>query len=460
MTTNAPLVSVYVTNYNYAKYIRQSIESVLAQTMQDFELLIIDDGSTDNSKEIIEEYRDHPKIEIIYQQNKGLNVTNNIALRACRGKYIMRLDADDYIREDALEKMSTILENDPEIGLVFPDYFMIDENGNTTEEFRRHNFEDEVSLLDQAAHGACTMIRVEYLLELGGYNESFSCQDGYELWVKFTEHHKIRNIGEPLFYYRRHSANLTRNETRILSTRAKINELYSTHRFGTLKALCIVPVRDSSLAFKLLGDKRVIDYKIEAALGARNIHRIVISSPAEDIEQYILDKYRGEKKISFHKRDEKEARLNVNLVSTVHSVLEMTGSDFDAISILTIEYPFVKSYVIDDAINTMFLFDSDSIIGVRQENSLLFQHYGDGMHPIMNQDKFTKLERESLYRLTGGISSVRTDRFLAYDKITFGRIGHIMMDQLSSTGLFSDFDFHVAESLLLNASKTQAVSSH
>jgi CMP-N-acetylneuraminic acid synthetase len=144
----------------------------------------------------------------------------------------------------------------------------------------------------------------------------------------------------------------------------------------------------------------------------------------------------------------------------VQSVLEVTGTNYDAITLLTIEYPFVKAYVIDDAINTMFLFNSDSIIGVRQENSLLFQHYGDGMHPIMNQDKFTKLERESLYRLVGGISAVRTDRFLKNDKITFGRIGHVMIDQLSSIGLFSDFDFQLAESLLKNSAKTSLLSAH
>ena len=140
MKENNALVSVYITNYNYGKYIRQSIESVLAQTMQDFELLIIDDGSTDNSREIIEEYRHHPGISIIYQQNKGLNVTNNIALRACRGKYIMRLDADDYLEQDALRLMSEALEADSNIGLVFPDYYLVDENGTITEEFKRHNF--------------------------------------------------------------------------------------------------------------------------------------------------------------------------------------------------------------------------------------------------------------------------------------------------------------------------------
>ena len=90
-----PRVTVYITNYNYARYVRQAIESVLAQTDQDFELLVIDDGSTDDSRETISEYQGHPKIRIIFQENKGLNRTNNIALKAARGRYIMRLDADD-----------------------------------------------------------------------------------------------------------------------------------------------------------------------------------------------------------------------------------------------------------------------------------------------------------------------------------------------------------------------------
>ena len=100
-----PLLSVYITNYNYGNYITQAIESVLNQSFQSFELFIIDDGSTDNSKEIIESYAQHPKVKVIYQQNKGLNITNNIALRLANGKYIMRLDADDYLVVNALEKM-------------------------------------------------------------------------------------------------------------------------------------------------------------------------------------------------------------------------------------------------------------------------------------------------------------------------------------------------------------------
>ena len=102
-----------------------------------------------------------------FQQNKGLNITNNIALRASRGKYIVRLDADDYFHPTALEKLSSKLESDPQLGLVFPDYYMVNADGEIIEEFKRHDFDQDVSLLDQAAHGACTMIRTDFFKGTG-----------------------------------------------------------------------------------------------------------------------------------------------------------------------------------------------------------------------------------------------------------------------------------------------------
>jgi glycosyltransferase involved in cell wall biosynthesis len=452
------LITVYITNYNYGKYIRQAIESVLHQTLQSFELVIIDDGSTDDSKIIIEEYRNHSNIKIIFQQNHGLNVTNNIALRVSNGKYIIRLDADDYFHPKALELLSAAMEKDPELGLIFPDYYLIDAEGSVTEEFRRHDFDSEVSLPDQAAHGACTMIRTEFLKNLGGYNESFSCQDGYEIWIKFIAHHKISNINQPLFYYRKHGNNLTRDETKILSTRAKINKLHSHNRFGQLDTLCIIPVRDEFLALQQLGNKKMIDYKIEEARQSKHISRIVISSPSDMVADYVHRKYGKSNNIIFHKRDEKYARLNVNLHDTVESILaikKINHLGFKAIILLTIEFPFVKSYIIDDAVNTLFLFNSDSLLSVRQENTVFYQHYGNGMHPILNQDKFTRLEREAIYKVTGGISVVRSEVFEKYKQIVYGKIGHIMMDEVSSIGIFSDHEFTMAELFLKQTRTTQ-----
>ena len=112
------LVTVYITNYNYGRYIKRAIESVLNQTLKNLELIIIDDGSTDNSKEIIETYANEKIISIIYQKNKGLNITNNVALKAAKGKYIVRLDADDFFEPTALEEMSNILEANPDCRVV------------------------------------------------------------------------------------------------------------------------------------------------------------------------------------------------------------------------------------------------------------------------------------------------------------------------------------------------------
>ena len=153
-----PLVTVYITNHNYGKYISKAIMSVLKQSMNSFELIIIDDGSKDNSKKIIDKFKKNKKVISVFQKNKGLTVSNNLALRLAKGKYIMRLDADDWLDRNALQIMSNYLEKNNNIGLVFPDYFEVDEKGDIINLVRRHDFK-KVKLLDKPAHGACTMIR-------------------------------------------------------------------------------------------------------------------------------------------------------------------------------------------------------------------------------------------------------------------------------------------------------------
>ncbi len=452
-----PLVTVYITNYNYGKYIRQAIESVLSQTFQDFELIIIDDGSTDNSKDIIEEYANNPKIKIIYQQNKGLNVTNNIALKVAKGKYIMRLDADDFLHPEALEKMVTALEKDNELGLVFPDYYIVDAEGNIINEFKRHSFDKEVSLLDMPAHGACTMIRKSFLKRLGGYDEQYRCQDGYELWIKFINRYKVNNINEPLFYYRRHGNNLTTNEDKILETRKRIKENYlkKTNQ-QPLTGVAIIPVRGSkydnkNIALLKLGGKTILDRKIESALKSKRIKQIIISSPDEEIEAYVTTHYSGYSDVVFHKRKEALARLNTGLTGTINDIINKNLFDIDKTDVLVVlspEYPFVTASSIDDAINTLQIFNSDVVISVREENQMFFQHDGNGMKPILNQDKFTKLERESLYKYTGGILATRKSVFIKEQKLLTGKVSHIVIDQKSSLGLHTKLDIEIAKCIV------------
>lgn len=451
-----PKLTVYITNYNYGRYIRQAIESVLHQSFQDFELLIIDDGSTDNSKEIIEDYADHSQIKVIYQQNKGLNITNNIALRLSTGQYIMRLDADDYLMDSALEKMINRLEEDETLGLVFPDYYLVDQHNTITAEVQRHDFGKEVGLLDLPAHGACTMIRNQCLKAVGGYDESYSCQDGYELWIKFITRFKVSNIKEPLFYYRRHGDNLTTNEGRILDTRRTIkDDFILKNDINRSTTIAIIPVRDTqikgqSLALTKLGDWHLLDIKIKSALQSSLLQKVVVTSDEPKVKAHIDKFYSGEARVIYIERPSEMARYNVSLGDTIDHILEhakLKSTPVEAFMILPIEYPFLKPQDIDDAINTLAIFKADSVLSVRIERSTFYQHHGDGMVPILGQDKFTKLEREALYKGVGGLTVCTVPAFQVSKKILPGKVGHIVVDQLTAHGIFSAFDLEMAQFL-------------
>lgn len=447
-----PLVTVYITNHNYGSYIRQSIESVISQTFSDYELLIIDDGSTDNSREIIEEFRNLENTNIIFQQNKGLNITNNIALSAAKGKYIMRLDADDYLDSNALLVMSNLLEQDDELGMVFPDYYLVDEQGNILNLEKRHNFTTEVKLMDQPAHGACTMIRREYLLQLNGYNEDYTCQDGYELWIKFINTYKVNNVNTALFYYRRHGANLTGNEDKILTTRARIKEDFLKSSDDSKAVLAILPIRgensqNHTIAFEKVENKFLIDLKINELLKTDRISKIVITSPSKQVENHIKTHY-GHHKVQFFRRDENLAQLNTNLNDTLADVLlKTTVNDHDYLMVLGVEYPFISYKTINDAINTISIFNADSLISVRPETSLFFKHDGEGMKPILNMDKFTKMERDALYRNIGGIMLATKEFFNSSKLLLGGKVSHIVIGQKESLGVFSKYDLKVANAI-------------
>ena len=444
-----PLVTVYIANHNYGRFIEQAIKSVLKQTLPDFELIIIDDGSTDNSREIIERYAEQEKVTTIFQQNRGLNVTNNIALRAAHGRYIIRLDADDYLDENALAVLTTALEQNPDVGLVFPDYFLVDEDGAILEVVRRHNF-DEVTLLDQPAHGAGTLIRRQCLLELGGYDESFRCQDGYELWVRFIQRYRVKNVNLPLFYYRQHPQSLTRNEEHILDTRAQIIEKRTLRQGQHFSAIAIVPVRGQSTdprspALRPLGGRALIDWTLRPALEARRLSGVVITTPDEELLSYVARNY-GDRVVTV-KRDRKLALPNIAIEDTLfHALGEYTRQHPapDVLVILYIESPFRSAQHIDSAVDMLELFNTDTVVAVRPDTDVLYQHNGFGLQPLRKAQTL-RLEREELYREVGYMRAVKREFLETQRKLVGGKTGHIVLGQLAAMRLQSEWDWEVAK---------------
>ena len=267
-------------------------------------------------------------------------------------------------------------------------------------EVRRHDF-DDVTLMDQPAHGACTMIRRKCLEEIGGYDESLGCQDGYDLWIRFIEHYKVKNLNVPLFYYRQHHASLTRDEQNLLDTRGAILERHARRLGRKLAVTAIIPIRGkptdpSSPALKALGGRALVDWTIAAALGADTIDNVVVTTPDDDILNHVASTWPDT--VTRVRRNAGLAAANSFLAETLlHalSTIDTPAADCTAIMTLAIEYPFRTSRQLNAAVDVMELFKTDAVIGVRPETDHFYQHKGAGLEPV-RQNIHLRLEREEL----------------------------------------------------------------
>lgn len=275
---NRPLVTVYVPSHAYGNFLPQAMDSLFAQLLPEWEAIIIDDGSTDDTAEVAERYRqrDPDRVRVVRNEEPmGLQYNANIAIDMARGKYIVRLDADDWFDESALLVMSRYLENHPDCGMVYPNYFYVDHEGNYLGVEHRKKIGAEAKLLDLPAHGACTMVRKRVMKVIGGYDESHNAQDGHELWLKVLNQYPIGNVETPLFYYRQHPTSLSTDQTRILNARQEIKRslLASREQNGEVKPriVAVVPAKNTysklpNVALRDLGGKPLIDHTLHLSL--------------------------------------------------------------------------------------------------------------------------------------------------------------------------------------------------
>ncbi|MBO72216.1 MAG: hypothetical protein CMD35_01245 [Flavobacteriales bacterium] len=446
-----PLVSVYITCFNYADYVGEAIHSVLNQSFQDYELLIIDDGSTDRSREIIEQFKTHPKVQIIFQKNLGLNKTNNVAISRSSGKYIMRLDADDYLDPNALHFMVKKMEEMPDAALIFPDYYLIDQEGRLIAQERRHNFDTDVEMYDQPAHGACTMFRKAILEDVGMYSEKYDRQDGYEIWNKIAKKYSVTNINIPLFFYRQHEKSLTKNEDKLLQTRSDI--LSDLNKSSDSKdTIAIIPIRKDAtnppLAIRSFCDQSLIEILIEKLLASSRISTIIITSNDKKVLKY-LSGY-SSNKVILHQRDESISALNTPIELTILNIFESYMKIIEQnkfVTILNYEYPMMDIRNVENSLNIMQIYDADSSLSVRAVDTNFYKHDGKGLKPISNNKKL-RLERDQMFQEMGGIHSFTIDWFQSNQTIESNKSTHLIIDNNSSKKIRSEDDFNSLEYLL------------
>jgi len=230
-----PQVSVLLPVYNAQDYLRESIDSILNQSFTDFELIIINDGSTDRSKEMIDSYTD-PRIRLIDQDNAGLPVSLNRAIAIAKGQYLARQDADDVSLPNRLAEQVEFMESNPSCGLLGTWAQILEVNTPTDRELNHpcDNGEIQIKLMfyNCFVHSS-VMIRKDSLNVAGIYPEDpakFPPED-YDLWLRIAKNFQVANLPKVLLQYRELPSSISRQKLDLMQARAR---LMSTHALDSL----------------------------------------------------------------------------------------------------------------------------------------------------------------------------------------------------------------------------------
>ncbi|RAK12618.1 glycosyl transferase family 2 [Halanaerobium saccharolyticum] len=202
------MISVIMSVYNAEKYLEKAVESILTQSYHNFEFIIINDKSKDNSADIISKYADQDqRIKYIEnERNRGLTYSLNKGLELAKGEYIARMDADDISTSDRLKKQVDYLKKNKEISLIGTSAYNIDENGKIIAErnvpLEYEEIKRNINLVNPIIHPS-VMFKKKDILDIGGYNEEFKKVQDYELWFRIIANGlKVENLSERLLYYR------------------------------------------------------------------------------------------------------------------------------------------------------------------------------------------------------------------------------------------------------------------
>ena len=237
-----PLISVILSVYNCDQYVAESINSILNQSFKDFELIIIDDASTDASSEICQFFAStDPRIKFIRNKiNLGGCETLNVALKYARGKYIARQDNDDWSYPYRLQKQFEFMESNPQVGILGGNMELINEFGQSIGHRNYHQTDGEIRKhifrYSPFSH-PLTIFRKLAMIEYGYYNKKYAPADDYELYFRIGQGYKFANLPITLLKYRILPNSLTNSRTlKMERSTIRVRELYlkSSFYFPTL----------------------------------------------------------------------------------------------------------------------------------------------------------------------------------------------------------------------------------
>ncbi len=445
-------VSVIVTAHNYGKYLPQALDSVLKQNYDSYEIVVVNDGSTDDTAEILSEYwKKYPdKVKVVTLSGVGLAKAANVGVKESRGKYIIRLDADDYFDENILLVEANILDKNKNIHMVYPDYYRINKYGEIIDSYRLQKVNDEVKLLDRSPLAAGAMFRRKCFEALGGYNERLRYQEDYDFWIRFIDKFNVYNVNLPLLYYRKHDGSMSRNFDGRMKARRYVKKKFieSKNIRRSKKIIAVIPAMGlfrgvEKLALKLLRGKPLISYAIKSAIESSLVSRVIVSTEDREIADAAVS-YGAD--IPFL-RPVELARTSVPVSEVLKDLIVKIEDDPDYIAILNYFSPFIAAEHIDEAIDTILLYNTDSVISVTAD---ITYHWHPGMYglkPIWYRKRLLREDRETIYKETGSVYVIKKENI--YSENYLGDVvGHIELSEREAWRVDTDFNFKLAEEIM------------
>ena len=209
--TQTPLVSVIIPVYNGDRYIVQAVDSALSQTFTDLEIIVVDDGSSDRTQQVLQPYFD--RIRYIYQENQGVAAARNIACQLAQGEFLAFLDADDYFLPSKLEKQLACFDADPALDMVQTGWLMVDETGKDIFEMKpwqqAPKLDLESFIIFKCVRPSAMMLRRKWWEKLGGFNDNFPLAEDLDFALRLAlKGCKAVWLEEILTCYRQHNSNI------------------------------------------------------------------------------------------------------------------------------------------------------------------------------------------------------------------------------------------------------------
>ncbi|MBV6625065.1 MAG: glycosyltransferase family 2 protein [Rivularia sp. (in: Bacteria)] len=214
-----PKVSVIIPTYNAMRFLPETLKSIFRQTFTDFEILIVNDGSSDDIVEWVSQITD-PRVKLISQVNQGVSAARNTGIRNAQGEYIAFIDADDLWEATKLEKQVKCMQANPNVGLVYTWTAFIDEFGKPTGISKVSHSQgdvwEEIVIQDMISTGTSAMVRAECFDKVGLFDVRLSIGEDRDMWTRIAAMYHFAVVKEFLTLYRRHSHNTTISNDKII----------------------------------------------------------------------------------------------------------------------------------------------------------------------------------------------------------------------------------------------------